>query len=144
MTDKRKHKPTPDGPGDLSNPSAQALDVDLDIFFDAARSAQPEPSPELMARVLDDALAMQPPAQPLAARPAPSVPTRSWLGTLLDTLGGWPAAASLATATLAGVWIGISPPDAVSAVTAQLGLAAEAAIALPDGEELITTYLDEG
>ena len=140
MTDKRKHKPTPDGPGDLSNPSAQALDVDLDIFFDAARSAQPEPSPELMARVLDDALAMQ----PLAARPAPCVPTRSWLGTLLDTLGGWPAAASLATATLAGVWIGISPPDAVSAVTAQLGLAAEAAIALPDGEELITTYLDEG
>lgn len=140
MTDRRKHKPTPDGPGDLSNPSAQALDVDLDIFFDAARSARPEPSPELMARVLDDALAMQPPA----ARPAPSVPTRSWLGALLDTLGGWPAAASLATATLAGVWIGISPPDAVSAVTAQLGLAAEAAIALPDGEELITTYLDEG
>ena len=77
----------------------------LDALFDAARKDPPEPAPDLMARVLGDALAEQRPAP----RPVPA-PRVSILRELVRTLGGWPAMAGLMTATATGVWLGISPP----------------------------------
>ncbi|MEM9473669.1 MAG: hypothetical protein AAGA71_00115 [Pseudomonadota bacterium] len=77
----------------------------LDDFFDAARARPPAPDPALMARVLADAEAQA------AAREAP-VPVRSGgFAGILRGLGGWPALAGFATATAAGVWIGVALPD---------------------------------
>lgn len=87
----------------------------LDVFFDAARRQAADPSPDLMQRVLDDALAEQ---QRMAAQAAPQArpgrPARGWLRQLLSAIGGWPAVAGLATASVTGLWIGVNPPAAVS------------------------------
>ena len=96
-------------------------EVMLDDLFDAARRdrrAQPETA--LMSRVLADAEKLQP-------RPAAPEPARGqfWPG-LLRALGGWPSMAGLATATLAGLWIGINAgsglfTDGLGATVATLG-----------------------
>lgn len=83
----------------------------LDVFFDAARRQAADPSPDLMQRVLDDALAEQ---QRLAAQARPQRAARGWLRQLLSAIGGWPAVAGLATASVTGLWIGVNPPAAVS------------------------------
>ncbi len=78
----------------------------LDNFFHAEKSDPATPSNALMARVLADAEAEQ-------ARFAPVVRARVTPGRwqeFLRALGGWPAMAGLATATVAGVWLGVSPP----------------------------------
>lgn len=82
----------------------------LDALFDEARDADTA-SPDLMARVLADAEAVQDAAMAAAVEAAPKVPV--WRA-VLDAIGGWPAAAGLATAGLAGVWIGVTPPDVLS------------------------------
>ncbi|WP_224825847.1 hypothetical protein [Cognatishimia sp. MH4019] len=78
----------------------------LEGFFEAARDDAPQPSDILQARILADADAA------LAAN-APPVRRRNRLRDVLQGLGGWPAMAGLVTATMAGVWIGISPPEMV-------------------------------
>lgn len=79
-------------------------DDELQAFFDAARQ-QPMPASEaLMARVLRDALSLQAAAKPAA----PGAPRVGLLAGLWSAIGGWPAAAGLVTATVAGVWIGVS------------------------------------
>lgn len=86
----------------------------LDQLFSAARRA-PSPPPEaLMARVLADA------AREQGARPARAElrPARGWLAGLLAGLGGPGALAGLATAGLAGVWIGFVQPLDLSLVGA--------------------------
>ncbi len=89
---------------------------DLDMLFEQARSAPPEPSHDFLARVLSDAEAMQP--APAGVMSAPVV-KRSAIGAFFaglgDAIGGWPAVAGLATAAVTGVYIGISPPQSLSA-----------------------------
>ncbi|WP_101069084.1 hypothetical protein [Roseovarius salinarum] len=76
----------------------------LKAHFEAARQHAPSPPDALMARVMADALAEQ------AAAPDVAAPARGRWAELLRALGGWPAVAGLACATLAGVWIGAFPP----------------------------------
>ncbi len=86
----------------------------LDSLFAQARTANPEPSDDLMARVLADADAVQ---------PRPGVVPASGMGIwarILDTLGGWPAVSGLAAATVAGIWVGVAPPTSVEDLTANL------------------------
>ncbi len=78
----------------------------LEGFFEAARAKAPQPSGDLQVRILADADA----ALAATVRPAPR---RTLLRDVLQGLGGWPAMAGLVTATMAGVWIGISPPEMV-------------------------------
>lgn len=87
------------------------MDHDLDDLFKAARAARPEPSPALLARVLADAEAAQ--APPPARRD-----TRWRFVPLL--LGSVGASLGMATAALAGVWIGYAQPDTLTSVTAAL------------------------
>ena len=131
MTDK------PNKPTDLDG----SFDAELDTFFAQARSSTPEPSPDLMARILADALEAQPapPLPPVPARPA----YNGGMSELWDALGGWPAAASLVTATVAGIWIGISPPDAVSTVTETFGLS-EIALLETDDSFMLDSFLEDG
>lgn len=91
-------------------------DQELEQFFEAGRAGAPVPSDDLMARVLADAAALQ-------ARPAPvvpPVPRAGWVQRVLTQLGGWPAVAGLATATMAGVWIGYAAPAGLDSLTASV------------------------
>lgn len=75
----------------------------LETYFDAARRTAPAPSEAMLARVLADAETVRTAAQ--ARRPGTARRAR-----FRDLLGGWPAMAGLATATLAGLWIGAALP----------------------------------
>ncbi|MCA0920114.1 hypothetical protein [Pseudooceanicola nanhaiensis] len=115
-------------------------DDDLDLFFAAARkgdrarygagadslSAQgadvPTGMEAFLARIEADAFAAQAALQaPAPVATSEEAPAREgWLAQLWSAIGGWPSLAGLATATVAGVWIGISPPAALSAQAAVL------------------------
>lgn len=92
-------------------------DDDLDGLFAEARADSPAPSPALMARILADAAAVQP--RPAAAPPRRAVP-RFGLGAVLAALGGFGSLAGLASAAVAGLWIGLAPPAAVDDLAASL------------------------
>jgi len=81
--------------------------AELDQLFAAAQDDAPQPSDDLMARIMADA------HSEMSAQMAPPVaPARQGLfAGLLAMIGGWPAAAGLATATVAGLVIGLSTPD---------------------------------
>ena len=84
-------------------------DFELDaLFADAARDA-PVPSDDLMARIMIDAqaeIAVVPVARPAEIR-------QGWLASIIASIGGWPAAAGLATAAVTGLMIGLVPPTSL-------------------------------
>lgn len=91
----------------------------LEAFFAAGRSTAPEVSDALMARILGDAAEEQ--ARILAGRAAqpsatPAARPRPWQ-VLIAALGGGKAVAGLVTAALVGIWLGISPPTQLAALT---------------------------
>ncbi|SFR57474.1 hypothetical protein [Litoreibacter janthinus] len=85
------------------------LDAELDLFFDAAREAAPVPSSGLIARVLDDAQAVQNGFQSPAVTPQQSA--RPWWRQLFDDIGGLPAMGGLAASACVGVYLGFVNPD---------------------------------
>lgn len=116
-------------------------DHELDDLFAQARITAPPPSEALMLRVLADADLHQP-------RPAsrPAAPRIGFLASLLAGLGGGGALAGLATATLAGFYIGFVQPSSVAALTETIWRQDMAELAL-DSVELIPdldSYLPEG
>jgi hypothetical protein len=82
-------------------------DAALDALFGAARAARPDPSAALLARIAADAEAVAADR----ARQAAARPSRGGIFGWLPAIGGWPALAGLATAAVAGVWIGYAQPD---------------------------------
>ncbi|WP_457648212.1 hypothetical protein [Profundibacter sp.] len=86
----------------------------LDAYFYAERKATRVPSGDLIARVLADAGAQQ-----MANVPAPAAQP-GLFASLWAAIGGWPTAAGMVTATLVGVWIGISPPAPLEQITAEV------------------------
>ena len=78
-------------------------DKNLARYFEAARRGSPKPSPALMARIAADAHAVARDLRP---------PRLSVAEILRAALGGWPGLAGLATAGLAGLWIGAASPPA--------------------------------
>lgn len=100
-------------------------DTELETLFAATRSAAPVPSGALLARVLDDAAAVQ--RAGAATRPPATRRARpGWRATLAAALGGAGGIAGLATATVAGVWIGFAAPAPVAGVASGLGIGATA------------------
>lgn len=87
----------------------------LDDLFAQARTQDVTPAPDFMERVLQDAIAAQ-----TAATAAPAPTKAPWFRQLLSAVGGWPAVAGLATAGVAGLWIGINPPSAIATTTENL------------------------
>lgn len=74
----------------------------LKEFFEAGRKDAPMAPADLMERVFSDAL---------AEMPAPASPPRAGLlARFSEAVGGWPSMAGLATATVAGLWIGYAQP----------------------------------
>jgi hypothetical protein len=83
-------------------------DAALEAVFEAARADAPLPSEALLARIMADADA----TVAERARPARAALRRpGLLAALIGALGGWPAVASMVTATVAGVWLGFAAPD---------------------------------
>ncbi len=106
------------------------FDKELSGLFEVSRYIPPTPSDSLLARVMADATAVQAgfaPA-PVAARPRGMGLWRE----LLRALGGWPAMGGLATAAVAGVWLGAFPPSFLPDAT-------DAYIELTEGAYLIDT-----
>lgn len=88
-------------------------DLALEAFFRAARSETVDPSDQLMSAILADADRLQSTENDVTAEVAPPTlpaPRRSPLQSILSAIGGWPSAAGMATATVAGVWIGFAQP----------------------------------
>ena len=75
---------------------------DLERLLRDMRADVPDPSGDLMARVLGDAYAEQP-------DPAPA--PRKRRGRILPVFGGWSGVGGLAFAASAGFVIGLSPPE---------------------------------
>ena len=114
----------------------------LEVAFEAAGAARPEPSAELMARVLADAEAAQAEFAP-ASVPRPR---SGYLRQFFETLGGWPAIAGLTAAGVAGIWLGVNPDTGVSDALASYLRAGETAAYTVDmmpGAELGLAW-DEG
>ncbi|MBW4708463.1 hypothetical protein KX928_11780 [Roseobacter sp. YSTF-M11] len=78
-----------------------------DRMLEAARRTPPDVPARLMARVLEDADALQPAIAPAMA-PHPALWRRIAAG-----IGGWQGVGGLVAATCAGIWIGVSPPAAI-------------------------------
>ncbi len=125
----------------------------LEAFFAAGRAQGPATVPDalpdaLMARILADAAAVQAAAARPVTRPATAARPGLWR-RLSETLGGRGALAGLLSATLAGLWLGFSPPDQIAPLTrtvSQTVLGDNAATML-DGLDLIPaidTVLTQG
>lgn len=89
----------------------------LDALLDEERrvrsGADPEVSVDLMARVLADAERVQS-GFATAALPRAAPPRAGLWAQIGAALGGWPAVAGLAAASVCGLWLGISPPQGLS------------------------------
>ncbi len=115
-------------------------DAELDAFFEAARADRAVPSEALMAAILTDAMAQLPQPQKTSQntmKPQASVAPRSFLKDLIAQIGGWPALAGMATATVAGVWLGMAQPNQLEILSGGVILsgsysATEATYALED------------
>jgi hypothetical protein len=93
----------------MTNPNKDTLD---DLFA-ASRAHQPAPGNDLMARVLADAAGIQTGFATAAVPAQPGLWAR-----MMDAIGGWPAVSGLAAATVAGVWVGVAPPNSIEDLTA--------------------------
>lgn len=90
--------------------------TNLDDVLAGARDTGPAPSDALIERVMADAAALQPrPVLPSVARAKPA--GVRWLDRLAELFGGGGALAGVGLAMVAGVFIGISQPEPVAALT---------------------------
>jgi hypothetical protein len=85
----------------------------LDDLFQVTRSEMPAPSDDLMARIMGDADQVADGWEQAKAKPA-QASGGGWLRSLLDAVGGWPAASGIVTAGMVGLIVGISPPQTLS------------------------------
>ena len=115
-------------------------DIALEAFFAAGRSAAAEPSAAFLARVLAGAEAVQ------ADRAAPQPqPRQGILAGVLSALGGWGGASGLATATMAGIWLGFAGVQGSNTLTAFLAAPDETVGTLeliPDFDSFALASLD--
>lgn len=111
-------------------------DMALEAFFEAGRAETPVPSDDLMARIMADAVAEMPAPRPIA-RP---VKKQGLLAGLIAGIGGWPALAGMATATVAGVWIGFAQPDTLNTWAGGALLSTSTTATSYDLEDLVPSY----
>ena len=102
----------------MSKQDTEALD--LDGFFEAAKSTPPSVSSELASAVLADAYAFQPAA---AAHPRQELAkSRWWQPVVAHRIGGWQTAAVLGAFLVVGFGIGWNPPEQLLAFGSNYGL----------------------
>lgn len=84
----------------------------LDQTFAQMRQADVPVRDSLMDRIMMDADMVL-----AEAAPAPVRRRRGLGAMLLDVIGGWTSMGGLAAATVAGLWIGVAPPEAFTDLT---------------------------
>lgn len=94
---------------------------DLENLFATARADVPRPSAGLTARVLADAEGLMIAASERLAIPRPSPERPGLWAALFAAFGGSGALAGMATATVAGFYIGFAQPMNTGLVTSVLG-----------------------
>lgn len=103
-------------------------DNELELFFQAARNQEVAPSADVFNAIIADAE-----AQLSAVENLPAVGRGSqesgWLRSIFSAIGGWPAAASLVTATVAGLWIGFTQPVQLETLSGGLMLTGDYVLA---------------
>ena len=109
-------------------------DSELDSLFGVAMTRATAPSDDLVARILADAE-----AQVSRVAEVPKVRPEGFLATILAGIGGWPAAAGLATATVAGLAIGLNAPDTLDTLSVGYFYATDSSYQL---EDLLPSYGD--
>ncbi|MFD1911517.1 dihydroorotate dehydrogenase [Halodurantibacterium flavum] len=124
---------------DLPSGAEREDATSLDPFFAAMKTRTPAPGEDLMARILADADRLQP--APPAFAPRRSLRPR-WREAL-SAFGGWQAVTGLVTATVAGLWLGLSPPAAVAGLAEGLW-SQPVALELTDQYEIFADLLGEG
>jgi len=90
-----------------------AADDTLEVFFAAGRAEAPIPSADLLSRIMADAQAQS--AAPVIIAPRPGL-----FANLIESIGGWPTLAGMATAGVFGVWVGFSQPAGLDLVAEQM------------------------
>ena len=122
-----------------------ADDLALAAFFAAARDDAPEPDAPLLSRILGAGLAEQ---TAIAAARRPRVVVKPAPRGLAGWFGNWRAATGLVSATLAGLWLGFSPPVGLAGLAdGVLGTSLAGSATVVDQVDLlpsIETYLVEG
>ncbi|WP_093996181.1 hypothetical protein [Octadecabacter ascidiaceicola] len=87
----------------------------LEAAFAQARTPDVMPSEDALNRIMMDADSVLAAPTPVKRRPKQGIGVM-----ILEAIGGWTAFGGLATATVAGLWIGISPPAALTDLSAGL------------------------
>ncbi len=100
--------------GSDKHTGANLPDVELEAFFDAGRAEAATPDATLMARVMADAAEVADRRALFDGRTRQA--REGWFASALAAVGGWPAAAALASVAAAGVWIGTVVPDTVGSL----------------------------
>ncbi|MCK8463870.1 hypothetical protein MUY35_08425 [Aliiroseovarius sp. S1339] len=118
-------------------------DTALDAFFDAARSDIAAPSDALVSAILADAEAHQPQCGSHAGTAVDPGASRGFWADLVAAVGGWPSLAGMATATVAGVWIGFAAPIQLETMSGGLILTGDYTLADESYalEDLAPSYL---
>ena len=98
----------------MTDKRTDLTDLELDDLFASARTVDPDPHDDFMARLFAD---IDDVADGFEQVALPTEERRSLLASLWAALGGWAGASGLAAAAAAGLWIGISPPASLSSVT---------------------------
>ncbi len=116
--------------------------IDLDALLEQEGKVPVQPSDGLMSRIIQDAdqLADQHNTT-LVRHSTPN--TGGFWHRILAGLGGWPAFAGLATATVAGIWIGYASPVSVGSLSSGLILS-DASYALEDFMPVFSDFQEEG
>ncbi len=100
----------------MTDKDSQLTDVQLDELFASARTDDPVPQEDFMARLFAD-IDSEAAAQVTAQTTAPIEPRRSVLASLWAALGGWAGAGGLVAAATTGIWIGVADPSSLSTIT---------------------------
>lgn len=122
-------------------------DTALEALFEVARAEAPVPSDALLARIMADAET----ASPARPTPAPVRRGRGLIASVIGALGGWPALAGMATATVASVWVGFAAPDQLNTLAGGILLSDDSTFAtsydledIVPGDTGFSALLEEG
>jgi len=92
-------------------------DTELNAIFAQMKEQPVVVRDALLDRIMMDADSVL--AERVDAEPEMESGSSQGIGAmLLDAIGGWPSFGGLAAATVAGLWIGVSPPESLNNLSA--------------------------
>lgn len=118
--------------------------LDLELWFSASRKHTHDPSDDLLARVLADAAMLQPEAPGIVTTAPEPAPRVSLWAQFTNAIGGWSGLAGLGTATVAGLWIGLSAPNTLVTLSSAMTSGEYEPTYLSEIEDYALLVIEEG